>query len=274
MAANTTSSERQAQQHQGEHLMINTFGRAKLFYDDKEIANSEEKTSRPIGTSDFKFLIRVNSNGSFDIQRRDGVTFNLTLETTTKICQVRARGEDMVIPPWYRLAGDVLQQKYATRPAEFAESLFRVRLPHSSNVFRRVDVRFLQSSWVTLLIHNNQVMSACVNGLREIALLGNACETIATNGTTRAHGLDEKVRKRVDDDQISVYSTSSAVSRRPADDWSTFPPTTSNNREAGNEIVDMPSLIPNVSIDSIREKYIRELEMALATIKMPKSPNA
>lgn len=253
--------------------MINTFGRAILLYDDKEIATSEEKTTRAIGTPDFKFLIRVNTNGSFDIQRRDGITFNLTMESTTKIFQLRARAEDMLIPPWYRLTGDILQQKYSTRSAEFAESHFRIRLAASTNVFRRVDIRFLQSSWITLLICNDQLMNACVNGPREVALLGAACDAISAAGVTRSHGLTERIRKRIDDDQTSVRSMSSVVSSQRVDSWpeSIKTDTTNVPNEVSDQLDesnDLPALIPNAEL--IRNKYVRELEMALAAIKMPR----
>lgn len=172
------SIEHQTQQA-GAHLMVNTFGRAVLYYNDKEMADSELTTQQPIGTPDFKFLVRVNRNGTFDIQRRDGVVFSVTVEMHVKIFQIQARAEDLLIPPWYRLSGDILYQKFSQRPAEYAESHFRNRLMPSPKVFRRVDVRFLQSSWVTILVHDQQIMSVCVNGQRQLNALQVACEAIS-----------------------------------------------------------------------------------------------
>lgn len=260
--------------------MLNTFGPAWLLYNDKEIAKSEEMTTQPIGTSDFKFLIRVNRNGTFDIQRRDGVTFNVTVETTKKVCQFQARAEDLLIPPWYRLSGDILQQKYSLRPAEFAESNFRVRLVNNDNIFHRIDIRFLQSSWTTVLIHDNQFISACVNGPREVTLLKAACDAVSRMNEppdqSRRYGLTvAKVPKPIEDDRQSVRSCASVASSSQVDhrqNPNRNEPTTSHSAGAHSmqsEWDAMPPLITSASAEIVRQRYIKELEMALAAVKMP-----
>lgn len=275
MASGISPTERHTTSQTAAHLMINTFGPAILYYGDQVMVNSEEMTTRPIGTPDFKFLIRVNQNGTFDIQRRDGITFNVTMQAKAKICQLQARAEDLLIPPWYRLAGDILQQKYSLRSAEFAENQFRILLAPNSNAFQRVDVRFLQSSWATMLIHNDKVMNVCVNGAREVAILEAACNTLGVPNVPCPHGLAVKISKRVEDDRASVRSAASSASRSRGESWSNpkqdMPITSATDGESThqNENDGMPALIPNREIEAIRLHYIKALEVALAAAKVP-----
>lgn len=210
------SSEFERQMAQtGSHLLINPFGVAILYYNGKEIADSGEATKHPIGTMDFKFLIRVNTNGTFDIQRRDGVNFNVTIETHHRIGQLQIQGDILSLPPWYTLTGDQLVQKFSLRPAEFKEGHFRVRLLNSM-VFRRTDFRFLRSSWVTMIIKDDQMLKVCLQGERKLAILHTACSEIharaAALGTNAEnHGqirfglTEERLRQRSD----SISTTAS-----------------------------------------------------------------
>lgn len=191
------------------HLMINTFGDATLLYMDKEVASSNESTKHPIGTIDFKYLIRVNQNGSFDIQHKAANPLNVTIETTAKICQVKVNADGIRVPPWYTIKENVLNQTYSVRPmAEFAEGHFRIKLTNSS-IFRRVDVRYQQQSWATMIITQNQLLKMCLNATRELELMQWACADVINkckaqpNGvTTEQLGLSaERVEKRKEDDK-------------------------------------------------------------------------
>lgn len=253
-----TSLEYQKHQTQGgSHLMLNTFGPSILYYNDKEIARSGEATKQPLGTPDFKFLVRVNQNGSFDVQKKDGIDFNVTLETNVKICQIQARDAHLLIPPWYRLEKDILSQKYAFKKAEFQESHFRVRLVNRKEVFGRVDIRYLQSSWATITFHGDQILNVCLNGVRQLVVLQTACESIKEKSRASAEyqyglGLKPNACQQEDDNQ-SVRSTSSRQSN------------TSKFEEAMPQ--SMP-LDPN-ELERTRQRYIQQLEMSLAALKLP-----
>lgn len=271
--------------------MMNTFGPAILCYNEKEIANSEEPTKHPVGTLDFKFLVRVNDNGTFDIQRKEGVCFNVTIEENMKVCQIQVRNQEVAIPPWYTLSGDVLRQHFSTRPLEFGENHFRLRLLRQ-NIFRRVDVRFLQSSWATTLISNNKLMGMYLNGNREVGILESACVMVADRvkrGVNIESGSklglsNERILQRTENDSRSSRSTGTTSGNTTPRDrqtightpiQSTSQATTSNVFEpqvarVQTPIEEMPKLIDMRSANKIREEYIQQLEMALAAIKTPR----
>lgn len=256
------------------HLLINPFGDATLLYLDKEVANSNEATKHPIGTIDFKFLIRVNRNGSFDIQHKATNPFNVTIETTAKICQVKVGAGAIHVPPWYTVKEDVLCQKYSVRQtAEFAEGHFRVKLINSS-IFRRVDVRYQQHSWATMIITQNQLLKMCLNATRELDIMQWACVDIIdkvksqpTEVTAKQLGLAaERVEKRQDDDNRSVQSVaSSSRTKKPT----LLQMLTANEPTTPKPEVSMPKLVPNSTLDQVRAEYIEKLEKELAALKIP-----
>lgn len=271
--------EQRSQAQTGSHIMINPFGMARLYYMDKEMASNEHPTTHPIGTLDFKFLVRVNRNGTFDIQRKNDVAVNVTIETTAKVCQIQVRTDEFVVPPWYRAKRDTLSQVFSTRQTpDFAESHFRIKLMNSA-LFRRVDVRYLNHSWFTIMISNNQLMKMCVNATRELELMQWACADLINqvkNGTPEVSvkqlGLSaDRVTKRTDDDQRSVCSVASARSQSSSHaHTSHFAPSTSQvNKAPRSEYEGMPSLVLSNQVDKIREKYIKQLELALAAVKSP-----
>lgn len=291
-----TSMAYEQQTQTGAHLMINTFGQASLYYHDKEIASSDEQTKQPIGTLDFKFLVRVNANGTFDIQRKEGVCFNTTIETTTKICQIQARADEVIVPPWYTLNGDILCQKFSLRMAEFVDSHFRVRL-FGSNVFRRVDIRFLKSSWATMLIHENKLMNICINGSRELEILQLAGMAMVDRDNRSAG--ENKYRfglklgrkfQRNNDDNRSVSSMASSmigdekISRSQANPImnqavlksTEQAPISSENVVSPDINVEpkqpniMPNLVQSSNADGIREGYIGRLQFSLAALTLPR----
>lgn len=177
------SLERQMSQT-GSHLMVNPFGPAVMWYNGKEIAQSDERTNYPIGTTDFKFLIRVNVNGTFDIQWKDGVNFNVTIETNTRICQLQVKGTTLIVPPWYKLIGDELTQQFSLRTAEFKDSHFRIMLLNSG-LFRRVDFRCMRSSWATMILYENQIVNVCLQGENEMAILNAAYRGVRARALAR-----------------------------------------------------------------------------------------
>lgn len=283
MAAGTSSEQ------MGAHLLINPFGRATLFYMDKEVATSTEATKYPIGTLDFKYLIRVNRNGSFDIQLKTVNPFNVTIETSSKVCQVKVGADALRVPPWYTIKEDTLSQKYAVKQvAEFADGHFRLKLENSS-LFRRVDVRYQQHSWATMIITQNQLLKMCLNATRELELMQWACADIIHRAkdypnevTVKQLGLAaDRVEKRREDDNESMKSAAATPStERPtllqaliANQQvlsSANPKMKDSAKEPPQDKwVDMPELVPNSQADQVRAIYIEQLEMALAALKIP-----
>lgn len=274
----------------GAHLMINTFGGAKLLYMDKEVADSSEPTKHPVGTIDFKFLVRVNRNGSFDIQPKIVGPFNVTIESAAKVCQVKVGTDSISVPPWYTVKGDVLTQKYSARPmAEIsADEHFRVKL-ENSELFRRIDVRYQQQSWATLIVSHNQLMKMCLNASREMEILQWACADIIDQAKSRRPDVTvkqlglvaERVAKRKEDDNESVRSMASATDRgRPT----SFRPAIANQQAAPIPVLnspshskeqspetlfDMPRLVLASHANQIRDTYIQQLNVALASVKLP-----
>lgn len=110
--------------------------------------------------------------------------FNVTIETTAKICQVKVGADSIRVPPWYTVKEDVLSQKYSVRHmAEFAEGHFRIKLARVS-IFRRVDVRYQQHSWATMIITQNQLLKMCLNASRELEIMQWACADIIDKAKT------------------------------------------------------------------------------------------
>lgn len=264
-------------QHQvGSHFMVNTFGESHLYYMDKEIARSTEPTQQPIGTVDFKFLIRVNQNGTFDIQRGNDIVFNVTIEDSVKVCQVQVRADEVIIPPWYSAKGDMLTQKFTTRQtAEFNNDQFRVRLLNSA-LFRRVDFRFLQHSWFTMIVSNHQVMTMCTNATRELEILQWACADIIDQAKHRMPDIavnklglsPRRVGTQRNDDARSVRSVASTHSIQSAANHQQNQQQNNPTAGASNEN-EMPSLVPSTrDNDAICESYIKQLELALAAMKV------
>lgn len=168
----------------GSHLLINTYGPARLYYHGKGVADSEEITKYPIGTLDFKFLIRVNTNGGFDIQQKDGINYNITIEMNERICQMQIQGDELTVPPFCALSGDKLTQNFSLGQIEYKESHFRVLLLNS-RVFRRVDSRFLRGSWATMTMYNNQLVNVCLQGYRQLSLRNAAFDEICNSAIAR-----------------------------------------------------------------------------------------
>lgn len=297
-----------APQQTGAHLMINPFGEAHLYYMDKEIANSSRPTSYPIGTTDFKFLIRVNDNGSFDIQRSKDVAYNVTIEDTVKVCQVQVRSDKVMVPPWYSVMGDVLSHNYSLRQtAEFNNDHFRVRLVNSK-LFRRIDCRFLQHSWFTMVVSNHQLMTVCVNATRELEILQWACADIIVQAKTQMPNVtasqlglspsrvaprnegSQSVRsvnvatenhatrnrsphqEKVDEETVASEAATRSINNQTVDTQPRETGGTNTSTPAEHSPSSTPDEVPNLVIatdhDAIRVAYIKQLEMALAAFKI------
>lgn len=143
--------------------MINTFGLAALTGRGARVS-TEQPTANPVGTDSFEYNLRVNNSRTIDIQFRDnfGVTINVEMGEHT-ITQVRISPEGLRIGANYYLVGDQLTQRFILAEPTYPRPVFRLMLLHSQMV-RRVDLRYLNYSWVTMVIHNNRIMAVALNG--------------------------------------------------------------------------------------------------------------
>lgn len=198
-------------------------------------------------------------------------TFNVNIETSVRVCQLQVRADEVVIPPWYRVKGNQAVQQFSVREhAEYGDAHFRVRLAASS-VFRRVDVRFLQGSWATLIVHKDQLMKVGLNGSRESNILLSACNEIMHQVKARPTTIDVQqlglsVRlpmKRMDDDNRSVRSVSTLAGQTT----STTRPTTPSTPSELDDV--MPSSMITDRAAGIQDEAIKKLEGVLALIKVP-----
>lgn len=207
-----SSFEKSVQRPTGQHLLVNPFGLAYLYYAGEVIARSDEPKPQAVGTPDFNFMIRVNSNGTFDIQRRM-TTPELTIlvdieDSVRRVCQIRAANNELVIPPHHVISDDVLSQRFQARSIPTTNQLFQVRLIQSNHV-RRVDVRFLNFSWASLFIVNHHLLTACLHGNDFAELVQCLCDRVRTIGEGQPHnyGLQSAPSGRVSDrPQSRVHS--------------------------------------------------------------------
>lgn len=147
----------------GRHLVINTFGKATLSGKRVEV-KTNEPTKYPIGTDGFEYNLRVNTSGTIDIQFRDDVGATINVQMSDKVVtQIRITPDCLQIGPNYSLAGDQLTQKFITSEPIFTRSTFQLVLLQSEAI-RRVDLRYSNYSWVTMLIYNNRIMTVTLNG--------------------------------------------------------------------------------------------------------------
>lgn len=269
----------------GSHLTINPFGPAILYYNGQELTDTNEPTRYAIGTPDFKFLIRVNLNGTIDIQRKEGVSYNVNIETNQRICQLRVAKDEVTLPPWYTLFGDRLIQNFSLRSAEFRDANFRVMLLNSK-MFRRLDFRFQRSSWATVIVYDHKLLKVGLHGDREMAMWDTACNEIHADGVTRENeaaggsmqfGLtDERPRRNRSASVSTVGSSREYVHQNPtgpADmNANTAPilnPSGGNPGLAPTETDSMPLLVPrnHAELEQIRITRITELRAALAALQ-------
>lgn len=167
------------------HLLVNPFGPAILEYRGRELVDSSVETPVAISTNDFKFRVTVNADGSVDIQRnKDDPNYLVDIYNGPRCaCTLQVEDNAIRIAPNYLVnAGGVVQtpirkleaaEKYEER--ENASILF-VKLAESKTV-RRVDFRYRNGMWVSIFMHNADVISVRPNG----DYFAGACSTMLTN---------------------------------------------------------------------------------------------
>lgn len=187
--------EKALQQPTGQHLMINTFGMAYVYYNGKEIARTDEAAPN-IGTPDFNFIVRINQSQTIDIQRRvtsPAIPILVSIEEKGhRVSQVRVNETELHIPPNYVAVNDTLCPKFSWRTVAPFTSGFRILLMQSDFV-RRVDVRFLNHSWVSLFVVDHQLVTACLQGDEKAEALFQLCTQVHTS--TLRHGETVAARR-------------------------------------------------------------------------------
>lgn len=178
-----TDFERALAPPSGRHLVINTFGLAILMCRGVQV-RTDQPTDYPIGTDGFEYNIRVNTSRTIDIQFRDnvGTTINVEMGENT-VTQIRVTPEGLHVGPTYYLAGDQLTQRFVMTEPNYNRSTFRLKLLNSQMI-RRVDLRYLNHSWITILIHGNRVISATLNGSDLVDSLQQIGEAILEQGSS------------------------------------------------------------------------------------------
>lgn len=171
----------------GQHLLVNTFGIAILYQGDEELARSDGGIMPAIGTNDFDYRVRVNASGAFDIQRRTRtpvVPINLLIEDSQgPIVHLNVTSDAIVIPPRYHISRNTLTQNFSLLPQPAFGGGFRIQLL-ASNVLRRIDMRYLNHSWVTVLISARRVLAIRLQGEEMAEVLYEICTRISTFGAS------------------------------------------------------------------------------------------
>lgn len=169
----------------GQHLIVNTFGTAILYQGDEELARSDGGIMPAIGTNDFDYRVRVNASGAFDIQRRTRtpvVPINLLIEDSNgPIVHLNVTSDAIVIPPRYHISRNSLTQNFSLSPQPAFGGGFRIRLL-ASNVLRRIDMRYLNHSWVTVFISARRVLAIRLQGEEMAEVLYEICTRVSTYG--------------------------------------------------------------------------------------------
>lgn len=94
------------------HLLVNPFGPAILEYRGRELVDSSVETPVAISTNDFKFRVKVNADGSVDIQRnKDDPNYLVDIYNGPRCaCTLQVEDNAIRIAPNYLVnAGGVVQ---------------------------------------------------------------------------------------------------------------------------------------------------------------------
>lgn len=174
------------------HLLVNPFGSAVLEYRGRELADSSVETPVAMSTNDFKFRVTVNADGSVDIQRnKDDPNYLVDIYNgPRRACTLQVEDNAIRIAPNYLVnAGGVVQTPI--RKLEAAEryedrenaSILYIKLAESK-IVRRVDFRYRNGMWVSIFMHNADVISVRPNG----DYFAGVCSTMLSNAATHYAG--------------------------------------------------------------------------------------
>lgn len=164
------------------HLLINPFGPATLVGSGIRTDNANV-TLNPIGTLGMNYMIRVNQNGAFDIEIRDGSTIVIDIECHGQfVTQYHITLLHQVfIHNNVRMVDHTISTRYFTRAFNRRVSNFRLTLTQSQ-VVRRLDTRYNAQSWLTTIIIQGQILYSAVDGAATCQLLQDLLITVATRG--------------------------------------------------------------------------------------------
>lgn len=184
------------QQPTGQHLIVNTYGSAVLLHHEREMARSSQVVSEGIATHCFNYQVRVNTTGAFDIQRRTAIPvmpLRVAFEDGNgTLFHIDVTATSIVMPPRYRITHDELVQTYSLKPMPPFPGGFRIRLL-ASNVNRRIDLRYLNHSWVSVFIAARQIMAVRLQGEEMAEALYEVCSRVALQGVIH-EGADYGLR--------------------------------------------------------------------------------
>lgn len=223
-------------------MVINPFGLANLIGRNVRVPN-DPPTINPVGTDGFEYLIRANPSRNYDIQFRDDIGATMNIEIGGRvITRIRMTATEMHIGNNYSVNENGLTQRYVLDIPNYNEvrATFRLELLQS-RMFRRLDIRYSNFSWVTILLYNNRVMSVALNGPNLIEGVQMACEE------AMQRGVQAQQEQAAVSTQFGLL-THASVSRNASR------PVTPIRTQAG--IHEMPSLVPSSSLTAAQLAFV------------------
>lgn len=167
MATSLSQFERATARPGGEHLLVNPFGDAKLFYGHTLVGESGHPTDVPVGTPDFNYLAFTNQNGSFDMQRRDSTPpapWQIIVELGgNRVAQLQVTSDGISITPNYRVRDGSITMEGQIRPIRPNALHFRLVLLRPSHI-HRVDLRYRSNAWFSVFLTEPGIMSVHTHG--------------------------------------------------------------------------------------------------------------
>lgn len=216
------------------HLVINPFGLATLMGRNIVVPN-DRPTNNPVGTEGFEYLIRANPSQTYDVQFRDEIGATINVEMGGRVMtRLRIMVNEMYIGNGHFVNETGLRQRFVQEMPNYNEmrATFRLVLTQSQ-MFRRLDVRYSNFSWVTILFYNYRVMAVVLNGPNLVEYLQLACEE------TMQRGVQSQRQQTTPSNQFGLR-THSTISRN------TSRAGTPDRDQHGNN--DVPRLIPTASL--------------------------
>lgn len=228
----------------GRHLVINPFGRATLIGRNVTVSN-DTPTNNPVGTEGFDYLIRANPSQNIDIQFRDDVGATISIEMNERtITRLRLSATELYIGNSHYANNVGLFQRFVQDAPNYGEmrSTFRLVLA-DSQMFRRLDIRYSNFSWITILIYRRRIMAVVLNGPNLIEMLQMSSE--------------EALQRGVRSQELNV-EPSTQFGLRPHANISRPPSRLNTPNRSRNEAIDMPRLIPSSRLTAEQLAYVAE----------------
>lgn len=136
-----------------------------------------------IGTPGLNFNIRVNRNGAFDIEARNGSYITIDVGYPERfVTQIRTNDRhELWIHDKTRMYGDQMTSEYSVRPWIREPANFRLIL-RGDQYLRRIDARYWNHSWTTTIMSLAGILTHAVKGAEACQALQDALEMAYERG--------------------------------------------------------------------------------------------